>query len=138
MLKPIDHQNIVIRIIGMSACTPRHITTVAQSYGLDISLYTITSTCHFLCAERVLALQPNGVYALTGLGEICLPNTPMMDSYYALSANTPLRTAYTPAKCPECQQRKPAADFRDAGTGETLPACKRCLRIRQRGGRVAS
>lgn len=36
-------------------------------------------------------------------------------------------------KCPECQYRKVAAEFREAGTGATLPACKQCLRQMQRG-----
>ena len=37
-------------------------------------------------------------------------------------------------KCPQCHYRKSAADFRDPGTGEPLPACKHCLRRQQRGG----
>ena len=37
-------------------------------------------------------------------------------------------------KCPECQYCKAAAEFREAGTDEPLPACKQCLRTKQRGG----
>lgn len=86
MLKPIDHQNIVIRIIGFSALTPAHITLVAQSYGLPLNLDTIATTCHHLRDESVLKRQPSGAFALTGLGEVCLANTPPIDSYYVPSA----------------------------------------------------
>lgn len=45
-----------------------------------------------------------------------------------------LSRAYDRPKCPACQYRKSAADFRDPGTGEQLPACKQCMRKSQRGG----
>ena len=82
MLKPIDHQNIVIRVIGMAALTPAHITLVAQSYGLPLNLDTIATTCHHLRDDSVLVRHPNGAFALTGLGEVCLANTPLIESYY--------------------------------------------------------
>ena len=82
MLKPIDHQNITIRVIGTAALTPAHITLVAQSYGLTVNLDTIATTCHHLRDEAVLRRQPNGAYSLTGLGEVCLANTPPMERYY--------------------------------------------------------
>ncbi|WGI23653.1 hypothetical protein QEN58_09815 [Halomonas alkaliantarctica] len=45
-----------------------------------------------------------------------------------------LSRAYERPKCPACQYRKSAAEFRDPGTGEPLPACKQCMRRQQRGG----
>lgn len=46
-----------------------------------------------------------------------------------------LSRAYDRPKCPSCQYRKSADEFRDPGTGEPLPACKQCMRTSQRGGR---
>lgn len=44
------------------------------------------------------------------------------------------RQPNVPRKCPECQYRKAASEFRDPGTFEPLPACKPCMRLKQRGG----
>lgn len=143
MLKPIDHQNIVIRLIGMSECTPTHITQLAHSWGLPVCCTDMAITCEHLRDESVLVRHPNGAYSLTGLGEVCLANTPPMERYYvppfrenSMPVN-PLRTPYVPSKCPDCQRRRRAAEFRDPGTGEPLPACKRCMRIRQRGSKAS-
>jgi hypothetical protein len=43
------------------------------------------------------------------------------------------RQRYTQRKCPQCQYRKAASEFRESGTGAELPACKHCLRKSQRG-----
>lgn len=45
-----------------------------------------------------------------------------------------IRQAYIQRKCSTCQYRKAASEFREAGTGAALPACKQCLRKAQRGG----
>ena len=44
------------------------------------------------------------------------------------------KQAYIQPKCPERHYRKAASEFREPGTGKPLPACKHCLRLRQRGG----
>lgn len=46
----------------------------------------IAITCEHLRDESVLARHPNGAYSLTGLGEVCLANTPPMERYYVPSS----------------------------------------------------
>ncbi|AYF32309.1 hypothetical protein CUU95_00015 [Vreelandella alkaliphila] len=42
ILKPVDHQNIVLRLLARSAaCDAQHIATLAHSYKLPVSLHQV-------------------------------------------------------------------------------------------------
>lgn len=86
ILKPIDHQNIVLRLLARTApCDPQHIATLAQAYKLPVSLHQVRVACDELCEQQFVARTING-YRLTTWGECELPAVPLLESYYIAPA----------------------------------------------------
>lgn len=82
ILKPVDHQNIVLRLLARSAaCDAQHIATLAQAYKLPVSLHQIRVACDALCDQQFVCRAING-YRLTTWGECELPAVPLLESYY--------------------------------------------------------
>lgn len=87
-LKPIDHQNIVLRLLARSAsCDAQHLATLAQAYKLPISLHQVRLACDELVAQRFVWRTPYG-YRLTTWGERELPALPLLESYYVAGGAT--------------------------------------------------
>ncbi|MGO3214791.1 MAG: hypothetical protein ACTIJ4_01675 [Halomonas sp.] len=52
-LEPIDHQNIVLRLLARTApCGPKHLTTLAHSYNLPVSLHQVRVACDALVSQE--------------------------------------------------------------------------------------
>lgn len=81
-LKPIDHQNIVIRLLGMTSCNVPHLTTLAHAYKLPVSLHQIRVACDALLEQEFVERAPGYAYRLTTAGTIELPAVPLLESYY--------------------------------------------------------
>ena len=84
-LKPIDHQNIVIRLLGMTSCNAAHLTTLAHSYKLPVSLHEIRVACDALVEQEFVERAPGHAYRLTAFGKVELPAVPLLESYYVES-----------------------------------------------------
>jgi len=85
-LKPIDHQNIVLRLLARSsACDAQHLTTLAQAYKLPVSLHQVRVACDALVEQQFVARTIHG-YQLTTWGECELPAVPLLESYYLAPA----------------------------------------------------
>lgn len=85
-LKPIDHQNIVLRLLARTAASDaQHLATLAQAYKLPVSLHQIRVACDELVAQRFVGRTPYG-YRLTTWGERELPALPLLESYYTASS----------------------------------------------------
>ncbi|MBS3670176.1 hypothetical protein [Vreelandella boliviensis] len=82
VLKPIDHQNIVIRLLGMSSSNPAHLTALAHSYKLPVSLHEIRVACDALVEQEFVERAPGFAYRLTAFGTVELPAVPLLESYY--------------------------------------------------------
>ncbi|MBZ5489164.1 hypothetical protein HW452_16715 [Halomonas aquamarina] len=56
MLKPVDHQNIVLRLLGRTGpAAPEYLTTLAHGHGLPVSLHQIRVACDALVEEEYAA-----------------------------------------------------------------------------------
>lgn len=86
VLKPIDQQNIVIRLLGMSSSNPAHLTALAHSYKLPVSLQQIRVACDALVEQEFVERAPGHAYRLTASGTVELPAVPLLESYYTASA----------------------------------------------------
>lgn len=85
-LKPIDHQNITLRLLARSAaCDAQHLATLAHAYKLPMSLHQVRVACDELCEQQFVARTISG-YRLTTWGECELPAVPLLESYYTASA----------------------------------------------------
>lgn len=80
MLNPIDHQNIVIRLLGMTSCNAAHLTTLAHSYNLPVSLHQVRVACDALVSQAFCTRGVLG-YQLTAWGEGELAAVPLLGSY---------------------------------------------------------
>ena len=88
ILKPIDHQNIVLRLLARSAaCDAQHIATLAQAYKLPVSLHQIRVACDELCEQQFVARTIHG-YRLSYWGARELPALPLLESYYTAGGVT--------------------------------------------------
>ncbi|UQI42503.1 hypothetical protein [Vreelandella venusta] len=86
ILNPVDHQNIVLRLLARSAaCDVQHIATLAQAYKLPVSMHQIRVACDELVAQRFVGRTPYG-YRLTTCGERELPALPLLESYCVAEA----------------------------------------------------
>lgn len=86
ILKPIDHQNIVLRLLARSAaCDAQHIATLAHAYKLPVSLHQVRVACDELVTQQFVARTIKG-YQLTTHGECELPALPLLESYYIAPA----------------------------------------------------
>ncbi|AYF35651.1 hypothetical protein CUU95_18335 [Vreelandella alkaliphila] len=86
ILKPVDHQNIVLRLLARSAaCDAQHIATLAHSYKLPVSLHQVRVACDELVEQQFVARTIKG-YQLTTHGECELPALPLLESYYIAPA----------------------------------------------------
>ena len=85
-LKPIDHQNIVLRLLARSAsCDAQHLTALAHAHKLPVSLHQVRLACDDLCEQQFVARTIQG-YRLTTWGECELPSVPLLESYYVAPA----------------------------------------------------
>lgn len=85
-LKPVDHQNIVLRLLARSsACDAQHLATLAQAYKLPVSLHQVRVACDDLCEQQFVSRTIKG-YRLTTWGECELPAVPLLESYYIAPA----------------------------------------------------
>ena len=85
-LKPIDHQNIVLRLLARSAsCDAQHLATLAHAHKLPVSLHQVRVACDELCEQQFVARTITG-YRLTTHGECELPDVPLLESYYIAPA----------------------------------------------------
>ena len=81
-LKPIDHQNIVLRLLARSAaCDAQHLTALAHAHKLPVSLHQARVACDALVEQQFVARTITG-YRLTTHGECELPAVPLLESYY--------------------------------------------------------
>jgi len=83
-LNPIDHQNIVLRLLGMSSSNPAHLTTLAHAYKLPVSLHEIRVACDALVEQEFVERAPGFAYRLTAFGTVELPAVPLLESYYTM------------------------------------------------------
>lgn len=81
-LKPIDHQNIVLRLLGMSSCNPAHLTALAHAHKLPLSLHQIRVACDALLEEQFIERAGGDAYRLTAFGTVELPAVPLLEGYY--------------------------------------------------------
>lgn len=85
-LNPIDHQNIVLRLLARSAaCDAQRLATLAQAYKLPVSLHQVRVACDALVEQQFVARTITG-YRLTTHGECELPGVPLLESYYIAPA----------------------------------------------------
>ena len=84
ILKPIDHQNIVIRLLGMTSCNAPHLTTLAHAHKLPVSLHEIRVACDALVEQQFVERAPGHAYRLTAFGTVELPAVPLLESYYTM------------------------------------------------------
>ena len=86
ILKPIDHQNIVLRLLARSAsCDAQYLTALAHAHKLPVSLHQVRVACDALCEQRFVGRTPYG-YRLTYQGERELSAVPLLESYYVAPA----------------------------------------------------
>lgn len=85
-LKPVDHKNIVIRLLGMATCNAAHLTTLAHSHRLPVSLHQIRVACDALVEQEFVERAPGHAYRLTAAGTVELPAVPLLESYYTAGA----------------------------------------------------
>lgn len=86
-LKPIDHQNIVLRLLARSsACDAQHLTTLAQAHKLPVSLHQVRVACDELVEQRFVERCSGYAYRLTFYGARELPAVPLLESYYIAPA----------------------------------------------------
>jgi hypothetical protein len=85
-LKLIDHQNIAIRLLGMSSSSPAHLTALAHAHKLPVSLHQIRVACDALVEQQFAGRAPGHAYRLTAWGETELPAVPLLESYYIAPA----------------------------------------------------
>ena len=81
-LKPVDHQNIVLRLLGMSSSNPSHLTALAHAYKLPVSLHEIRIACDALLEQQCIERAGGYAYRLTAHGAVELPAVPLLESYY--------------------------------------------------------
>lgn len=82
ILKPVDHQNIALRLLARtSACDPQHLTVLAQAYKLSVSLHQMRVACDELVTQQFAARVPYG-YRLTADGDRELADVPLLTSYH--------------------------------------------------------
>ncbi|MGM0825676.1 MAG: hypothetical protein ACQEUY_13265 [Pseudomonadota bacterium] len=86
-LTPADHQNLVIRLLGMTSCNAPHLTTLAHDHKLPVSLHEIRVACDALVEQEFVEGAPGRAYRLTPLGETELPGVPELESYYTAGAD---------------------------------------------------
>lgn len=85
-LKPIDHQNIVLRLLSRTAASDaQHLATLAHAYKLPVSLHQIRVACDELVEQQFVARTIKG-YRLTTHGECELPALPLLESYCVAEA----------------------------------------------------
>lgn len=85
-LKPVDHQNIVIRLLGMTSCNAPHLATLAHAHKLPVSLHEIRVACDALVEQEFVERAPGHAYRLTAFGTVELPAVPLLESYYTAGA----------------------------------------------------
>lgn len=85
-LKPVDHQNIVLRLLARSlTCDAQHLAALAHAHNLPVSLHQVRVACDELCAQR-FAVRTNGGYRLAPRGQRELPALPLLESYCVAEA----------------------------------------------------
>lgn len=85
-LNPIDHQNIILRLLARSAaCDAQHLATLAHAYKLPVSLHQVRVACDELVTQQFVARTIKG-YRLTTYGRCELPAVPLLESYYIAPA----------------------------------------------------
>jgi hypothetical protein len=83
-LKPIDHQNIVLRLLARTAASDaQHLSTLAHAYKLPVSLHQVRVACDELLDQNFVFRTPYG-YRLTTWGECEVPALPLLESYYSM------------------------------------------------------
>lgn len=86
ILKPIDHQNIVLCLLARSAaCDAQHLTALAHAHKLPVSLHQVRVACDALVEQQFVARTIKG-YQLTTHGEREVPAVPLLESYYTASS----------------------------------------------------
>lgn len=86
-LKPIDHQNIVLRLLARStACDAQHLATLAHAHKLPVSLHQVRVACDELVEKRFVERCSGYAYRLTVYGARELPALPLLESYYLAPA----------------------------------------------------
>lgn len=86
ILNPIGHQNIVIRLLGLSSSNPAHLTALAHAHKLPVSLHEIRVACDALVEQEFVERAPGYAYRLTAFGTAELPAVPLLESYYTARA----------------------------------------------------
>ena len=88
-LKPIDHQNIVLRLLARTApSTPQYLSTLAQTYNLPLSLHQVRVAGDELVEQQLVERCPGYAYRLTVYGARELPALPLLESYYVTGGAT--------------------------------------------------
>ena len=86
-LKPIDHQNIVLRLLARSAaCDAQHLATLAHAHKLPVSLHQVRVACDALVEQQFAERSSGYAYRLTLYGARELPALPLLESYYIAPA----------------------------------------------------
>lgn len=84
-LNPIDHQNIVLRLLSRTGpSTTQHIATLAHAHNLPVSLHQVRVACDALVEQQFAQRSAGYAYRLTEDGARELPALPLLGSYYAM------------------------------------------------------
>lgn len=82
-LKPIDHQNIVLRLLSRTGpSTTQHLAALAHAHKLPVSLHQVRVACDALVEQQFAERSSGYVYRLTVDGARELPALPLLGSYY--------------------------------------------------------
>ena len=82
-LKPIDHQNIVLRLLSRTGpSTPMHLVALSQAHNLPMSLHQTRVACDALVEQQFAERSAGYAYRLTAWGAEELPVVPLLGSYY--------------------------------------------------------
>ncbi|MFI0472950.1 hypothetical protein ACGLWX_09570 [Halomonas sp. HMF6819] len=81
-LKPVDHQNIVLRLLTRTGpAAPEYLAQLAHDHGLPVSLHQIRVACDALVAEQYAA-GGGDRYRLTEFGARETLAVPLLGSYH--------------------------------------------------------
>ncbi|MDP4557931.1 hypothetical protein Q9247_09570 [Halomonas meridiana] len=87
-LKPIDHQNIVLRLLATAGpAQPEYLTKLAHGLDLPVSLHQLRLACDALVNQQLAALGA-GRYRLTEDGAREALFVPLLGSYYTTGGTT--------------------------------------------------
>lgn len=81
MLKPVDHQNIMLRLIGIGSVTETYLVGRVHGYCLPLQLHDVRLACDALVSAGLARRTATGEVALTSAGSQERARVPMIAHY---------------------------------------------------------